>query len=140
MLVLTTFGRQEMLNSFWTPDIFVAVPTLYFCYTREVPESNIDGASLDEPDIAAGYNRVGYPLDSTHWNPTGFSEVFNVNQIVFPALTDDWGMLFGMAIADSPTPGLGNVYAVGAMAEPFQPEVGDQPTIDPSDVTIGLFE
>lgn len=138
--VLTTYGRQLMVNAFFTPDIFVPVPQLYYAYTLEVPESNADGSTLVEPATAAGYARVSYALNAAHWSPTGFGEVYNALVASFPALTAEWGLLQGLALVDASALGTGNVVLVGSLSEPWSPEIGDVPTVDPGDVTVGLFE
>lgn len=139
-MVLTTYGRQQMVNAFWTPDIFTPLTVVYFCYTRAVAQSNADGSQLDEPDPGAGYIRVGYPLSSSKWSPSGFGEIYNTDLTFFAAVTGDWGLVQGMALADTSDPGTGNVLAVGNITEPFQPAVGSIPIVDIADVVIGLYE
>lgn len=139
-LVVTLYGRRQMVAAFWTPDIFPVTSQLYVCYTLDVAASNADGSQLEEPSPAAGYGRVPYAMDSSHWAPTTQGEIANSQQINFPQVTAEWGMIFGLAFADSPTVGAGNVYVVGSIPEPFTPELNSSPYLDVGDIAIGLYE
>lgn len=139
---LTADGRALMIEAFWTPDIFVAIPTLYICLTRTVPVSNAAPEDLEEPDPLTGYDRVPYPLDSAYWTPDGFGQIFNNDgSRFFAAPDDDWGLLQGMALITSDViDGVtGTVVAVGNLDEPFQPAIGETIPVDVGDITIGLF-
>lgn len=140
-LVMTTYGRQLLLDYFFTPAEAVTVSTLYVCYCNNVPESNADGSELTEPDpVLTGYARQAYPLDGDHWAPTGFGEVFNTDTRTFPNVDSEWGLIQGIAFATAAIVGTGSVLLVGSVAEPFQPEVGTAPIFGVGDATVGLYE
>lgn len=139
---LTSDGRALMVEAFWTPDIFVPVPTLYVCMCRSVPVSNAAPEDLEEPDVASGYARVAYPLNSAYWTPDGFGQIFNNDgSRFFAAPSADWGLQQGMAlITTNVIDGVsGTVVAVGNLDEPFIPPIGLTIPIDIGDITIGLF-
>lgn len=139
-LVLTTFGRQAMVNQWWVRDLADSVTSVWVCYTVNVPPGNADGTQLDEPPGTAGYSRLEIPLDSGHWAPTGFGEIFNSLEDFFSAPTSDWGYISGIALTDDSGIGLGNVYATGEVAEPFRCPIGTTPLLEVGAVTIGLYE
>lgn len=139
-LVLTTYGRQAMVTQWWVRDLADATTSVWVAYTVNVPPANADGSQLEEPDPADGYGRLEIPLDSGHWAPTGFGEIFNALEDFFPSPTSDWGFISGLALLDDGAVGLGNVVATGVVAEPFRCPVGTTPRLDVGAITIGLYE
>lgn len=140
-LELTQIGRQALIAAFFTPDLYVAVPTLHVAWMTEVPVSNMDGSQLMEPDTVNGYGRPAIAMNSNSWAPTGFGEIFNALTVPFPGqVLAPWGLILGMALVDTDVVGQGNVYVIGNVVEPFSPDVGTTPQVSPSDIVIGLYE
>jgi hypothetical protein len=141
---LTPYGAGQYLLSVHRPDLYVAPASLYFTVTRAVPISNAEGEDLDEPDASYGFARVAYPLIGTDtdgtdfWTPTETGGIFNGESRLMDALTTDAGLAQGYAVVDALDIGTGNVWAVGAIAEPFSMDVGVQPFFDVGDVMIEL--
>lgn len=139
-LVLTTFGRQAMVTQWWVRDLADSTSSVWVAYTVTVPPGNADGTQLDEPDPAHGYARLEIPLNSSHWAPTGFGEIFNSLSDTFSTPTSDWGYISGLALLDDATVGAGHVIATGEVAEPFRCPAGITPVVNVGDITIGLYE
>lgn len=141
---LTPYGAQQYLLAVHRPDLYVAPASLYFTVTRAVPISNAEGDDLDEPDATYGYARSAYPvfgLDTDgngYWELTETGEIFNTAERLMDPLTTAAGLAQGYAIVDALDLGTGNVWAVGAIAEPFSLDIGVQPFFDIGDVMIGL--
>ena len=76
-------------------------------------------------------------MDSDHWGETGFAELYNLDDLVFNEVTDDWGLIVGFALADTSS---GQCLAVGGLSEPFEAVVSMEPTIEPQGIVMGLYD
>jgi hypothetical protein len=134
----TMFGRQQMLDAYWNPDVFVALANAQICLCLQVPPSNASEDQLVEPDPVNGYARITYAMDSGHWPSSGFAEIYNAFPLVFPTvITADWGLIMGWCILDTVHD---LALAVGGFGEPFLGAVGMTPTIETQGITLGLYD
>ena len=133
----TMYGRQQMLLAYWSPDAGNVLANCKLCLTTAVPPSNAAVSQLQEPLTSDGYARITVPMDSDHWGETGFAELYNLDELVFNEVLDDWGLIVGFALADTTS---GQCLAVGGLSEPFAAIVSMEPTIEPQGIVMGLYD
>lgn len=136
---LTPYGRQQLLVCYFAHDTFTAPSGLWLAYTVSVPVSNDDGSSLDEP---TGLVRTALAaLTGAHWGLSGFSEIYNKDQITPAAATAAIPVLSGWALCDSAAAGSGHCIAVGELIEPFGLDSGvAPPPTDIGGLAIGIYD
>jgi hypothetical protein len=146
---LTPWGRGQILTSFFMPDIYEQPLGLWLGYTRNLPVSNDDATTIDEPynldtdTVLGSYERIALgALDSSNWAFTGFAEIYNLGTYAGVTASAAWGLMQGWVILDSPTLGEGHVFAVGEIIEPFQiTKDGDEtPPIDVGGLSFGIYD
>jgi hypothetical protein len=132
--------RERLLRSYFRRDITLEDDTLYIALTGTTGLANMAGLNLDEP-LAGAYARASVPLDGDNWGLTGFGEIQNLQDIVFPdpAPNEDWGYLGGWALLDQPDSGI--TLAVGSLVTPVD-FTADLPAaaLHPGAITIALLD
>jgi hypothetical protein len=132
--------RERLLRSYFSRDIPPPDDILYVALTGAIGLANATGDSLDEPSAAA-YARASVLLDADNWALTGFGEIQNTQDIVFPDPNtgEDWGYIGGWALVDAADSGV--TLAVGSLILPTT-FTSDMPSlaIQPGGITIGLYD
>ena len=132
----TMYGRQQMLKAYWQ-SAAVVLASSQMALVTSVPPSNAAASQLVEPSSADGYARITCPMTTAFWGESGFSEIYNLQAMVFPEVEDDWGLIQGWAIV---AVAAGQCLAVGGLAEPFDAVTGMIPTIEIQGITLGLYD
>lgn len=131
--------------SMWARDAIVReifrneslISTVWVALTKTVPESNAEGSNLNEPVLMA-YSRIEVPLGTANWGLTGYCEVYNLNELIFPTPTSDWGLIQGWALCTAATGG--ETIAVGSVVNPQRVLFGKAPTVKVGGIVFGLFD
>lgn len=110
--------------------------TCYVALTLAVPESNAPGSNLVEP--GAGYARVQVPFGTANWELTGYGEVTNAADVVFPNPTANWGLMQGYALVNALTGG--ETIAVGSLVNPQRVDFSKPPIVRAGGIIFGLFD
>lgn len=131
----SAFLRDAMVRQVFRGETLIT--TVWVALTRRVPEANADGSSLDEP-IGGLYSRVQIPLGPTYWGLTGFNEVYNIADVVFPTAANYWGLMMGYALCTAASGG--DTLAVGSIANPLRVDIGIIPKVKAGGLIIGLFD
>jgi hypothetical protein len=137
MSTLSTYTRAQMLRSVFIPDLFVPTTVVKICLTSQIPLNNSSVAELVEPTAESGYVAQDYTMGSAFWEESGFGELYNLNQIIFPTALTSWGVIAGWAMVD---PDNNEVLACGELLNPFIAAIGMTPALDSGTITIGIYE
>lgn len=127
------FLRDALLREFFRNEALVS--TCWVAMTRRVPESNASGSQLDEP-VGLNYGRVELPFGTANWGLTGFNEVYNLNEVLFPAPSGYWGLMMGWAVCTLETGG--ETLGVGSIQNPLRVSVGSGPKVKAGGLIFGL--
>lgn len=130
--------RAIMLQATFAPPpgFNMPLPEGWLALTRSVPLANSTGAELDEP-TEGSYSRSLVQMGPEHWRQQG-GEIFNIDTIITPTPTADWGLIMGWALVDSEQ--FGYTLAVGSLVEPTQILTGQQKQLPPGTIVIGLYD
>lgn len=111
---LSTYAGNIILNRIFKQVDLPALGNLYLalCHssTGLYPNTRIDEVT------GGGYVRVN--LSATNMATSLAARTMNLEEIVFPIATTNWGTVSHLAIMDSSTPGTGNVIAYGEFKDP----------------------
>jgi hypothetical protein len=130
------YGRELMLRALLAPDAFTPLTMLQIALTRTIPPANASADQLVEA-TTGGYARQDYPALATHWAPSGFGELYNVQTIWFPPVTATWGLISGWAVLD---PVSGQTISVGSVLDPYVTVIGMIPRIEPGVLSLGIYD
>lgn len=134
---LTMWGRERVLEAFFMPDVFVPVTSVEIALCLALPSYTATGADLIEPD-AGEYARVTMGMSSADWGLTGFGEVVNLNEIIFPQVAANfWALIFAWAMVD---PVSDQCIHVAQIANPFQPMQGMIPRFGAGMINTGIYD
>lgn len=135
---LTLWGAGELLRSFFGKSS-EPPPSFYLALVKETaPSAYVSGMELDEPDVAAGYQRFLIPNEVTSFNydESSLNIVSNLNELAFITATADWGRIAYWAICNAEVDGY--VYFVGQMENEQIINLGDQAVVDADELVIEL--
>lgn len=130
------YGRTLLLRAVFTPELVTLPTELEVALTRTVAPANATEDQLVEPVVGA-YERQVYPLDGTHWAPTGFGDLYNTVRIEWPQVTASWGLITGWALIDAVN---GQCVNTGALMEPMSTVIGMIPYVDPGALVLGTAD
>lgn len=133
----TQWANQQMLAAFYSPDTFVPITSaqLALCLAMPVRTATVD---LIQEVTAPEYTRATLPMSAATWVGTGFGELTNRNDIVYPTVTSDtWGGVVAWALLD---PVSGNCMNVGSLDNPNEPLVGQTVRIFAGTLVIGIYD
>lgn len=134
---ITMWGREQMLDAFFRRDLFTAVANVQVALCQSLPSYTATSAELVEP-TAPEYARVSVPLTSTYWGTTGFGEIVNRTDVVFPAVAlTSWGLIFAWALID---PVSGQCINVGQIANAIEPLQGMSLTFSSGMIATGIYD
>lgn len=135
---LSIYGRQQLLNAVFAPDLYTAPSAMAIALLYQVAGLNDTGASIVEPPASIGYQRTEVGLSSGFWTPTGFGEVGLLDYFLHPAFSADGTLVAGYALVDSVTIGDGNLWVVGTMPEQLQ--IQASVPLELGDLVVGLYD
>jgi len=126
-ILAVLFGRTE-----------APLATYYLGLCTALPEIGDDGSTILEPDATTGYQRAIVPNDNADWDPSGYYEAFNANDIVFPTVPEagGWGVLNAYAVLDVADLGSGRLLLCGTLNPPISPAPLAQVVIHPQQLMI----
>ena len=133
----TMYGRGQMLKAILDPTSYAPINVFGVALCRYPPPNNASIDQIIEPDTSLGYARTTYPTTADMWIPTGFAEYYNLDEITFPQVASDWGLVSGWALLDNQA---GQCVAVGSLANPFIATTGMIPRLDPGSIMLGLYD
>ena len=114
--------------------------------TKTPVQPNNTGSSINEIN-GPNYNRVQINTlanAAARWeyipngHKTDLGPLRNTSNIVFPTPTGDWGMVSGIAIVDSPTPGQGNVLFFKELDPPRMIYAGETVKFNPGNLGLSI--
>lgn len=130
----TMYARELMLRRLLIPEIDAP---LQIALTRSIPVTNATAAQLVEP-TTGGYIRQDYSAGLTWWAPSGFGELYNTSEVVYPQVgIEGWGLIRGWAVLD---PVSGQCISVGSILDPFAAVPGMIPKLAPGVILLGLYD
>lgn len=128
---ITDYLRTALLNHALGVATFTPPTTVWAGLFAALPSTSAGGGTEVS---AADYLRV-----ATTWNLAAVGSISNSLQIRFPAsgLTQSsWGAALGLGLFDAPTSG--NLLFYGPLSAQVTLSLGDEVSIGPSNLTIGL--
>jgi hypothetical protein len=122
---VTTDGADYVLDVLFGQSQ-VPLPSYWIALCNDVPEIGDDGSTIIEPDPTQGYVRVELVNEAANFALSGYGEMVNANDLVWPPLPDetDWGVLVAYGVLDTPNVATGRLLLTGLLSPPVQPDVG----------------
>jgi hypothetical protein len=114
-------GVSSYGASTWLSALFgvTSLPSSYYiALCVDQPGIDADGSVISslEPPTGVGYARQSYATGSSNWTVNA-GNLVNLNDIVYPAPTGDWGLLSHYVLCTATT--AGQIYAFGIFDNPY---------------------
>jgi hypothetical protein len=130
----------EYGSDFWTQVLFdlASVPANYYVsLSTGLPSEENDGTQLEDIEPTdASYARLAVVTGSSGWDTNGAGLVTNLNQLVFPTPTIDWGRLEAYNLCTAATGG--EVLCSGEFSEAPYVRATIPLVIPPGGLSFGL--
>lgn len=139
---ITDYFAEELLKLAFQRDTYTPPYNQFLvCLTTVIPAVNADESQLVEP-VGNGYARQAVPFTTANWTLSGFREIYNANEIVFPQATGYWGTVAGYAVLtdNSGSSITRQTVAVGGLAIPLKVPAGVQPAIAVGTISFGIYD
>lgn len=94
--------------------------TYWLGLVSEMPDEGDTGETIVEPTADPAYARIAVPNTAEVWELTGYGEVENLVDFVFPPVSAgfDWGVLVAAVLLDVPDLGAGRLLMCGSLTPP----------------------
>ncbi len=159
MTALSEYLQSRVQKAFFHGETFALPSNISIALTSDPAQDHQTGATIPEIPLtisrsgvqdgvsgvysySTGYSRINVCTPqingNQNWSYVGSGIMQNIKQIVFGVCREDWGLVSGIAILDSPTHGSGNLLFHGTLEKPRDVLVGDSPKFDATVLQICL--
>jgi hypothetical protein len=144
---MSNYTENKLIDFILRGFAFSQPATIAIALTTVVPDDTSTGATIVEP-VGGGYTRMVVGPGPANWFSTNGAIVGpstgtngttgNVDPVVFPKATANWGTIVGACICDDSTTGSGNVLFWGSLVDPKVINIDDIFLFDTSNISLQI--